>query len=105
MPSILSVCLSTGHTITSGATSTFKSLPGLTGTCSYEPGESRSSLFGGNSNWRGPVWMPVNFLMIESLQKFAMFYKDTLRVPLRVCVLMLYPILRVTDRLAPVTVW
>ncbi len=36
----------------------------------YEPGESRSGLFGGNSNWRGPVWFPVNFLIIESLQKF-----------------------------------
>jgi len=36
----------------------------------YEPAESTTGLFGGNSNWRGPVWMPVNFLMIESLQKF-----------------------------------
>jgi hypothetical protein len=39
----------------------------------YEPAESRTSLFGGNSNWRGPVWFPVNFLIIESLQKFNFF--------------------------------
>jgi hypothetical protein len=36
----------------------------------YEPAESTSGLFGGNSNWRGPIWFPVNFLLIESLQKF-----------------------------------
>ena len=46
----------------------------------YEPGESSSGLFGGNSNWRGPVWMPVNYLLIESLQKFHHFYGDDLRV-------------------------
>src|SRR5262249_62165757 len=40
----------------------------------YEPGESASGLFGGNSNWRGPIWFPVNFLIIESLQKFDWFY-------------------------------
>jgi hypothetical protein len=38
-------------------------------------------LFGGNSNWRGPVWFPVNYLLIESLQKFHHFYGDSLRVP------------------------
>ena len=42
----------------------------------YEPGESRTSLFGGNSNWRGPVWFPVNFLIIESLQKFHYYLGD-----------------------------
>ena len=42
----------------------------------YEPGESQSDLFGGNSNWRGPVWFPVNFLIIESLQKFHHYYGD-----------------------------
>jgi hypothetical protein len=46
----------------------------------YEPAESSSGLFGGNSNWRGPVWMPVNYLLIESLQKFHFFYGDDLRV-------------------------
>jgi hypothetical protein len=46
----------------------------------YEPGESQSGLFGGNSNWRGPVWFPTNFLMIESLQKFHHYYGDDFRV-------------------------
>ena len=46
----------------------------------YEPGESRGSLFGGNSNWRGPVWMPLNFLMIESLQKFHHYLGDEFTV-------------------------
>ena len=46
----------------------------------YEPGESSSGLFGGNSNWRGPVWFPVNYLIIESLQKFHHYYGDDLRV-------------------------
>jgi hypothetical protein len=46
----------------------------------YEPGESQSGLFGGNSNWRGPVWFPPNFLMIESLQKFHHYFGDDFRV-------------------------
>jgi len=46
----------------------------------YEPGESQSRLYGGNSNWRGPVWFPLNFLIIEALQKFHYFYGDTLKV-------------------------
>ena len=46
----------------------------------YEPGESSTSLFGGNSNWRGPVWFPVNFLLLESLQKLHHYYGDEFRV-------------------------
>ena len=42
----------------------------------YEPGESRTALFGGNSNWRGPVWFPINFLLIESLRRFHTYYGD-----------------------------
>jgi hypothetical protein len=46
----------------------------------YEPAESTSGLFGGNSNWRGPVWFPINYLMIESLQRFHHYYGDDLKV-------------------------
>jgi len=46
----------------------------------YEPAESRTNLFGGNSNWRGPVWFPVNFLMIESLQRYHHYFGDELQV-------------------------
>ncbi len=46
----------------------------------YEPGESQTGVFGGNSNWRGPIWFPTNFLMIESLQKFHYYYGDEFRV-------------------------
>jgi hypothetical protein len=46
----------------------------------YEPGESRSHLFGGNSNWRGPVWFPVNFLLIEALQRYHFFLGDEFQV-------------------------
>jgi hypothetical protein len=46
----------------------------------YEPGESNTGLFGGNSNWRGPVWFPVNFLLIESLQKFHHYLGDSFTV-------------------------
>jgi hypothetical protein len=49
-------------------------------TVRYQPAESDSGLFGGNSNWRGPVWFPVNFLIIESLQKFHHYYGDDFRV-------------------------
>ncbi len=44
----------------------------------YEPGESQIGLFGGNSNWRGPIWFPVNFLIIESLQRFHHFFTNDL---------------------------
>jgi hypothetical protein len=46
----------------------------------YEPAESTTGLFGGNSNWRGPVWFPVNFLIIESLQKYHYYYGDDFKV-------------------------
>ena len=46
----------------------------------YEPGESTTTLFGGNSNWRGPVWMPVNYLLIEALYEFERFYGDDFKV-------------------------
>jgi len=46
----------------------------------YEPGESTSNLFGGNSNWRGPIWFPVNFLLIESLQRFHYYHGENYKV-------------------------
>ena len=46
----------------------------------YEPGESRTRLFGGNSNWRGPVWFPLNYLLIESLQKFHHYLGDEYKI-------------------------
>ena len=46
----------------------------------YEPAESRSGMFGGNSNWRGPVWFPVNYLIIESLQRFHHYFGEDFQV-------------------------
>ena len=46
----------------------------------YEPGVSTTGLFGGNSNWRGPIWFPVNYLLIQALRRFHGYYHDTLRV-------------------------
>jgi hypothetical protein len=46
----------------------------------YDPGDSTSGLFGGNSNWRGPVWMPVNYLLIKAIQKYGSYYKESLKV-------------------------
>jgi hypothetical protein len=46
----------------------------------YEPGDSSTELFGGNSNWRGPVWFPVNYLLIESLQKFHHYLGEDFKV-------------------------
>lgn len=53
---------------------------GNTYTIEYEPGESTTDMFGGNSNWRGPIWFPVNYLIIESLQKFHHYYGDDFKV-------------------------
>lgn len=47
---------------------------------SYQPGESESGLFGGNSNWRGPIWMPMNYMLISSLYKFHAYYGDDFKV-------------------------
>ncbi|MBC7390814.1 MAG: glucosidase, partial [Opitutaceae bacterium] len=46
----------------------------------YNPGESDSELFGGNSNWRGPIWFPLNYLLIESLLKFHLYYGDEFKL-------------------------
>jgi hypothetical protein len=53
---------------------------GQTHSVDYEPAESLSSLFGGNSNWRGPVWFPLNFLLIESMQRVHYYYGDEFQV-------------------------
>lgn len=53
---------------------------GHTHTVKYLPAESDSGLFGGNSNWRGPIWFPINFLLIESLQKYHHYYGDTIKL-------------------------
>jgi hypothetical protein len=49
-------------------------------TVHYEPAESRTALFGGNSNWRGPIWFPINYLLIETLQTFHHYYGDDFKV-------------------------
>ena len=53
---------------------------GTTYAVEYAPGESISGLFGGNSNWRGPVWLPPNYLLIEALDRYHLFYGDDLKV-------------------------
>ncbi|MDZ4766059.1 MAG: glucosidase [Chloroflexota bacterium] len=55
-------------------------ISGMSYMVAYEPAESRSGLFGGNSNWRGPIWFPINYLLIESLQKFHHYYGDDFKV-------------------------
>jgi hypothetical protein len=55
-------------------------IAGVEHAVSYWPAESEDNLFGGNSNWRGPLWMPLNFLIIESLQKFYHYYGDDFKV-------------------------
>src|SRR5262249_53534923 len=46
----------------------------------YEPGEATTGLFGGNSNWRGPIWFPVNYLIIEALQRFHYYFGEDFTV-------------------------
>jgi hypothetical protein len=53
---------------------------GTTASIDYEPAESTTGMFGGNSNWRGPVWMPVNFLVVEALGRYARFFGDDLKL-------------------------
>jgi len=55
-------------------------IDGMTFRVDYEPAESRTGMFGGNSNWRGPVWFPINFLLIEALQRYNHYYGDNLLV-------------------------
>ena len=47
----------------------------------YVPGEATSSLFGGNSNWRGPIWMPINYSLVQAIEKFHRFLGDEFKVP------------------------
>ena len=49
-------------------------------TLDYEPGESTSGLFGGNSNWRGPIWMPINYLLVETLRVYHRYLGDAFTV-------------------------
>ena len=49
-------------------------------TVSYEPGVSTSGMFGGNSNWRGPIWFPLNYLIVDALKRFHYFYGDSFKI-------------------------
>ncbi len=55
-------------------------IDGSTASVEYTPGESTTDMFAGNSNWRGPVWMPINFLIVESLQRFHHYYGNDFKV-------------------------
>ncbi len=53
---------------------------GLRNEVRYVPGESESGLFGGNSNWRGPIWFPINFLLVQALKRYYTFYGEDFKV-------------------------
>jgi hypothetical protein len=55
-------------------------IDGMVHSVAYEPGESKSGLFGGNSNWRGPIWMPVNYNLIRALRRFYHYYGDAFKI-------------------------
>ena len=55
-------------------------IDGLNLKVQYKPAESDSSMFGGNSNWRGPIWFPINFLIVESLQRFHYYYGENIQI-------------------------
>jgi hypothetical protein len=55
-------------------------IDGVVATVDYEPGESTSALFGGNSNWRGPIWMPLNYMLISALRRYRSFFGDDFSV-------------------------
>jgi hypothetical protein len=66
----------------------------------YDPGEGRSSAFGGNSNWRGPVWMPINLLLIDALREFHRYYGNDFRVPYPAGSDEMLPLDTIADRLS-----
>jgi len=53
---------------------------GITATIDYEPAESTTAMFGGNSNWRGPIWFPLNYLMISALERYHQYFGPDFRV-------------------------
>jgi hypothetical protein len=53
---------------------------GITATIDYEPAESTTAMFGGNSNWRGPLWMPLNYLVVDALDRYYRFFGDALTI-------------------------
>ena len=73
---------------------------GQTHAVRYTPAESDTYLFGGNSNWRGPIWLPVNYLLIESLQKFNFYYGDQFKVALPTGSETAVPLNKVADELS-----
>ncbi|NOT76532.1 MAG: glucosidase [Cyclobacteriaceae bacterium] len=58
----------------------FINVAGGTYSIGYDPGESISGMFGGNSNWRGPIWMPTNYLLIKALKKYYQYYGESLKL-------------------------